>query len=338
MAPSRAKGKRMTTDVHIDVRAAIEKNSYLTSVTDLERRGKRQVKVIRTSLIYDLIQQAVENVQRGREAVLGEEERRRLVEESKAEFDRLLAEQQQHRRRLEDLQQSNARYEEMVNELKRGLAEQVDRLQAEMERGRSLAEENADLRAEIEQLRQQETARDGSAAQLHELIRRREAELEAARSASAQSEDYRLQIAGLTAEMRAVRENQPATDSLLHELREMREDLKTLESRNRELEAIAAAAPPKAAAEAGALEMLLEKKMAQISAELSAKLASLKPGADIGTSPEDIKLTIQRIFSHELDSKVDSNIGEIKVKETRTGGIAENLERLKNLGLKSDRK
>ncbi|MBN2490953.1 MAG: hypothetical protein JXQ29_08895 [Planctomycetes bacterium] len=329
----------MTTDVHIDVRAAIEQNSYLTSVTDLERRGKRQVKVIRTSLIYDLIQQAVENVQRGREAALGEEERQRLVDESKAEFDRLLAEQQQHRRRLEDLQQSNAQYEEMANELKRGLAEHVDRLQAEMERARALAEENAGLHAEIEQLRQQEAARDGSAGQLHELIRRREAELEAARGASAQSEDYRLQIASLTAELKAVRENQPATDSLLHELREMREDLKTLESRNRELEAIAAAAPaPKAAAEAGALEMLLEKKMAQISAELSAKLASLKPGADVGTSPEDIKLTIQRIFSHELDGKVDSNIGEIKVKETRTGGIAENLERLKNLGLKSDRK
>jgi chromosome segregation ATPase len=382
MAPSRAKGKRMTTDVRVDVRAAIEKNSYLTSVADLERRGKRQVKVIKTSLIYDLIHQAVENVQRGRETGMGEEERQRLVEESKKEFDRLLSEQQRQRQELADLQEANLDAERLVNDLNRQLAEQNERLRAEAERVRALEEENARLQAagaeaegadsgrmqkatdkihgleealkvarqaaqenerklhdQIDQLKNQEASRDESAGQLHEIIRRREAELEAAKAAAGQTEEYRMQIAGLTAELKAVRENQPATDSLLNELREMREDLKSLESRNRELEAIAAAAPP-AAATAGAgtagIEELLEKKMAQISSELSAKLASLKHGTDVGTSPEDIKLTIQRIFTDELDGKVVSNIGEIKVKERKAGGIAANLERLKNLGKKTD--
>jgi hypothetical protein len=77
--------------------------------------------------------------------------------------------------------------------------------------------------------------------------------------------------------------------------------------------------------------------MAQISSEISAKLANVASGGGevVGTSPEDIKLTIQKIFSDEIDGKVDSNIGEIEVKQKTSDGIASNLERLKNLGLKS---
>jgi len=369
----------MSNEANIDVKAAIEKNSFMTSTAELERRGKRQVKVIKTSLIFDLIHQAVENVQRESGRVFNEEEREKLVQESKAEFDRLLHDQQNQRQEIQALHDQIRGYEKAITEMNHktaaqvgGLEEENQRLRVEVERLSSGetgpgggSEEAEELRSKIhgleealklarnvaaereqqltqarEQFEQENASRDENAGHLHEMIRRREAEAEGATKARAENEEYRLQIAGLTAELKAMRENQPAAQSLLNELKAMREDVKALEARNRELETQAASAPRGQAAPAGdmsALEKLFADKMAQISSEISAKLANVGRGGGevLGTSPEDIKLTIQKIFSDEIDGKVDSNIGEIEVKETTSGGIASNLERLKNLGLKS---
>jgi len=305
----------MSKESDIDVKAAIEKHSFLTSTTELERRGKRQVKVIKTSLIYDLIQQAVDRVQRESGHILDDEQREALVEESKAEFNRLLDDHQTQKQEIQ------------------GLHDKIHGLEEALKVAKQVA---ADREQQLTKQRAENASRDENAGQLHEMIRRREAELEDATRAQVDVEEYRLKIAGLTAELKAMRENQPAAESLLNELRAMREDVKALETRNRELETKAASAPV-GGGDTSALEALFEKKMAQISSEISAKLANVSSGGGevLGTSPEDIKLTIQKIFSDEIDGKVDSNIGEIEVKQKTSEGIASNLERLKNLGLKS---
>ena len=434
----------MNSGIPIDVGAALEKNTYLTSVADLERRGKRQVKVIKTSLIYDLITKAVDNVRQTMESSLDFMERERLVEESKIEFDRLLGEHQSQQGRLKELEdriedlnsrlaesegnlqdernriqevleerdralqeklpgeeegsdglgsEEKARYEARIEELQEKLLVNEDvakSLEIEENRRRDLESENAGYQARINELTEklaeqekngtarveneienlssqiqdfeqalevtrqaaqekdkalveerersekEEANRSETAGHLHDMIRRQEAELEEAEKARKENEDYRLQVASLTAELKAVRENQPATDGLLDELKEMREDFKAMESRNRELEVLAAAAE-NPAPDTSALEEIFEQKVAKITSEISAKLEGLKHGSDVGTSPEDIKLTIAKIFSEEIDSNV-SNIGDIKVKEKKTGGISDNLKRLKNLGKSSGEK
>ncbi len=434
----------MNSGIPIDVGAALEKNTYLTSVADLERRGKRQVKVIKTSLIYDLITKAVDNVRQTMESSLDFMERERLVEESKIEFDRLLGEHQSQQGRLKELEdriedlnsrlaesegnlqdernriqevleerdralqeklpgeeegsdglgsEEKARYEARIEELQEKLLVNEDvakSLEIEENRRRDLESENAGYQARINELTEklaeqekngtarveneienlssqiqdfeqalevtrqaaqekdkalveerersekEEATRSETAGHLHDMIRRQEAELEEAEKARKENEDYRLQVASLTAELKAVRENQPATDGLLDELKEMREDFKAMESRNRELEVLAAAAE-NPAPDTSALEEIFEQKVAKITSEISAKLEGLKHGSDVGTSPEDIKLTIAKIFSEEIDSNV-SNIGDIKVKEKKTGGISDNLKRLKNLGKSSGEK
>lgn len=168
---------------------------------------------------------------------------------------------------------------------------------------------------------------------MNEVLLRQEKELESAREAVSDADENKTKVISLTAELKALRETQPAASSLLEELRKMREDFKSLEDRNRDLEAKAAQAP---SADTSNLESMLENKMSQISSELSAKLANLKHGATAGTEPEDIKSAIQQIFSHDLDAEVDSNLGEVEVKEKKSSGIAGNLERLKNLGRKKD--
>jgi len=434
----------MNSGIPIDVGAALEKNTYLTSVADLERRGKRQVKVIKTSLIYDLITKAVDNVRQTMESSLDFMERERLVEESKIEFDRLLGEHQSQQGRLKELEdriedlnsrlaesegnlqdernriqevleerdralqeklpgeeegsdglgsEEKARYEARIEELQEKLLVNEDvakSLEIEENRRRDLESENAGYQARINELTEklaeqekngtarveneienlssqiqdfeqalevtrqaaqekdkalveerersekEEATRSETAGHLHDMIRRQEAELEEAEKARKENEDYRLQVASLTAELKAVRENQPATDGLLDELKEMREDFKAMESRNRELEVLAAAAE-NPAPDTSALEEIFEQKVAKITSEISAKLEGLKHGSDVGTSPEDIKLTIAKIFSEEIDTNV-TNIGDIKVKEKKTGGISDNLKRLKNLGKSSGEK
>ena len=431
----------MNSGIPIDVGAALEKNTYLTSVADLERRGKRQVKVIKTSLIYDLITKAVDNVRQTMETSLDSMERERLVEESRIEFDRLLGEHQSQQKRLKeledrtedlnrrleesegnlqdernriqevreerdralqeklqseeegshgleseekaryealitelqekllanedvmksleneenrrrDLESENTRYQVMINDLTEKLADQekdgatrieneienlnsqIQGLEGALEETRqSVQEKDKALAEERERSEKEEASRSETASHLHDMIRRQEAELEEAVKARKENEDFRLQVASLTAELKAVRENQPATDGLLDELKEMREDFKSMESRNRELEVLAAAAENHAP-DTSALEEIFEKKVAMITSEISAKLEGLKHGSDVGTSPEDIKLTIAKIFSEDLENNV-SNIGDIKVKEKKTGGISDNLKRLKNLGKSS---
>lgn len=346
----------MKSDVSIDVKAAIEKNSQVTSVADLEKRGKRQVKVIKTSLIYDLIQQAVRNVQRTQGSSLDADEQRKLVEKSKEEFGRLLSEQQGQKKQLQELQSGIQKYQKLVAELNQQIAAHADDLKGEADRARNLDAENGRYRAQVVELSAQlESIEKSQSKEAEDLVALRgkigglEEALKVARQVAEdreqqihtvedttrkESEDYRLQVASLTAELKAVRESQPNAEEMLSELKQMREEFRAMEAHNRELEVTAARA--EAAPSAALLEQILEKKMSQITTELSQKFAGMQKGGTGGTSPEDIKLTIKQLFSAELDREIESNIGDIKVKETKSGGIGANLERLKNLGLSSD--
>ncbi len=376
----------------IDVRRAIEKNAYVTSVADLEKRGQRHVRVIKTSTIRELIDQAVENVQRNADGPMPKDE---MVAETGQEFQRLLKEKQSQQSALEETQTQIAHYKALItdlnsriehqeneiaslraqataaastpvvdeaelaserkrsNALEQEVAEktaQLSELSAKASRAAALESELATWRARSEEasaraqkLESERAQHDAETSEkvnrMNEHLLRQERDVEAAKEAVAKADAYQSEIAKLNAEIRTMRESQPATESLVAELRQMREGMTELQLRNRELEMQAAQAQSAPQADTSRLEELLEAKMSQISTELSAKLSNMRVaggggGAVGGTSPEDIKNTIAAIFSHDLDGEIDSNLDDVTVKEKQSGGIAGNLARLKNLGKK----
>src|SRR4051812_4585378 len=87
----------------LDVRKVIEKSTSKVSLRDLEKKGFRNVKVLRAGDINQLIYKAVQTVLAKQPAVgMGEAERQQVLAEAKAEYERnvkqLQAAQQQQER------------------------------------------------------------------------------------------------------------------------------------------------------------------------------------------------------------------------------------------------
>jgi len=75
-----------------DVRQVIERSSYTTTLRELERRGRHQVRVVRASEISRLIAEAVDRVVSQASVSLAEEERDMLVRQSQAQLEVILRE------------------------------------------------------------------------------------------------------------------------------------------------------------------------------------------------------------------------------------------------------
>ena len=77
----------------LDVRKVIEKNTSKVSLRDLEKKGFRQVKVLRAGDINQLIFKAVQNVlAKQPRGVMSDAERDRVLKEARADFERQMAE------------------------------------------------------------------------------------------------------------------------------------------------------------------------------------------------------------------------------------------------------
>lgn len=90
----------------LDVRKVIEKSTSKVSLRDLEKKGFRQVKVLRAGDINQLIFKAVQNVlaKQPRGAGMSEEERQKIIADARAELDQQMAamrEMQQESQRIE---------------------------------------------------------------------------------------------------------------------------------------------------------------------------------------------------------------------------------------------
>ncbi len=96
----------------LDVRKVIEKSTSKVSLRDLEKKGFRQVKVLRAGDINQLIFKAVQNVlaKQPRGAGMSEAEREQVVKEARAEVDAQMA-------RMRHLEQEAVRIESEKQEL-----------------------------------------------------------------------------------------------------------------------------------------------------------------------------------------------------------------------------
>lgn len=183
----------------LDVRKVIEKSTSKVSLRDLEKKGFRQVKVLRAGDINQLIFKAVQNVlaKQPRGAGMSEEERNRIISEARAEVDQQMAamrEMQTESQRIEgeraQLEARAQQLEQAHKNLEAKLAE-VNR-QLETQRQAVLREKQAFL-AEKQQLFEkglegQQLAERKYEAQLQDLqqrLARAEAKTEAAEGKAA---------------------------------------------------------------------------------------------------------------------------------------------------------
>lgn len=99
----------------LDVRKVIEKSTSKVSLKDLEKKGFRQVKVLRAGDINQLIFKAVQNVlAKQPRGVMSEEERERIMAEARADFDRMMADKKDLLAKQNEIQQG---YQNLQNRL-----------------------------------------------------------------------------------------------------------------------------------------------------------------------------------------------------------------------------
>jgi chromosome segregation ATPase len=110
----------------LDVRKVIEKSTSKVSLRDLEKKGFRQVKVLRAGDINQLIFKAVQNVlaKSGKTGGMSEEERQKIMREAKAELDRSMAEKRQ-------IQQAHGNLQAKLQEVNASLVKEKQAFEAE---------------------------------------------------------------------------------------------------------------------------------------------------------------------------------------------------------------
>ncbi len=125
-------------DLRKNLRDALRKMSYSTSVDQLRRRGVRQVNVLGLDRVVSLVEQAVYHSLRHRLVGL---DRKQVADATKAEFIRLLQTNQKLNKDRQKLQEVKRRSEEEVHHLRRELAQQRKTLRTKLDEAASRRDE-----------------------------------------------------------------------------------------------------------------------------------------------------------------------------------------------------
>jgi chromosome segregation ATPase len=188
----------------LDVRKVIEKSTSKVSLRDLEKKGFRQVKVLRAGDINQLIFKAVQNVlaKQPRGAGMSEEERQKIIADARAELDQQMAamrEMQQESQRIE-AEQAYRNLEAKLGQVNQQFQAREQALQREREAfardKQSLYEKGLEgqqsaarqFEGQIQDLRNQLCAAEQRAAGLEGAVPRQEHEDTLARAKSRLSE------------------------------------------------------------------------------------------------------------------------------------------------------
>lgn len=325
----------------INVREVLQQNSYTTTVDELRNRGKSKVRVINAEQISQLIEEAVNRVV-STSGGMGREEVKKLVDRSREEFKRLLAEREkelnEHRERLrlldqarEDLTKSTAEIERLrvVESELRKQAESSSGQVAELKATAKVAGLSEADRAEMERLRRAENEalreKEGVSAQLAEA-RRAEAQARAEKEALlVQMGELKQAAAAMQAQPAAAPAPAPTASP------EMMEMLKTLAS---ELGSVKAglkevATRPAETGAGGTADKAVADKMAEFSKDLAERLDRIGKKVGISSGSEAGEVVLDNIFNNQ--ETLESNMENVEVKERRGSGIGGALERIKNL-------
>jgi len=120
-----------------DVRKAIEQSSTKSTLQDLAKRGIHRVKVLDEKRINELISEAVERIVSTKTNLLSPEDRSKLIDASRKELDRLMAEQRELKDRAELMERD-----------KNSIVTEVENLQKQLQTQRKLGDDTARQRYE----------------------------------------------------------------------------------------------------------------------------------------------------------------------------------------------
>ncbi|RMG13874.1 MAG: hypothetical protein D6731_11220 [Planctomycetota bacterium] len=352
----------------LDVRKVIEKSTSKVSLRDLEKKGFRQVKVLRAGDINQLIMKAVQNVlAKTPRGGMSEQERQRILQEARADFDRQMAE---HKK----IQQAHQNLQAKLQEVNAQLAAEKQKLEAEkqafqrdkqalMEKsleGQRVAAQNYE--AQIADLRERlSKAEGGVSREEYEAVRKRYA---------VQLEDLENDVERYRKQIRQLEEDNAALSRAKGQVRALEEENERL---RRELEEARANAgkggggiDPNTQAEMQRMRMEFEQNQARMqemlagianslvearragagtaeAPDLSKQFAKLQQNisdavrkATAGKGGEGMDLTAEQasaLFSTMLEEAgtLETNMADVKVKEQKAASVSGKLAKLRNL-------
>jgi hypothetical protein len=299
----------------VDIQQVINRSTSKVSLTDLTRKGVKQVRVLNHAAIARLITEAVDEAIAARKNQITASEREKVVAESRRIFEELARSRiERERSRIEELEILTRSLTDEAAQLRMRLQaavelkaerdqalEQVRQLESESERLRSaflrLEEESARLRARLEA--EEGTGAERSAAQvesLHSLLVEKDKEISKLEGKLAAKGEIleRLAAAGgaLSQDLVAGINEKLERLSRPEEVREIKECL------------------------AG-----LQKNIAT----LATGSVALRKGEALDTE------TMVKFAEKQADVSMETNVSKVKLKQARAAGIGESLARLKKL-------
>jgi chromosome segregation ATPase len=295
-----------------EVRKIIEKSTSKVSLRDLEKKGFRKVKVLRSNDIDELIRRAVHAVV-AREGVGDSADNERLVEKAKEELKQLMAQAQAGEQERAELAEEKEELELQLRELRAKAAARVDLEGKLKELQRRLAdEEERRHRAEA----QLGTADVTAAARTEELERRADEAEELAAAAGRKIADIDRQRQERERELDGMRRRLEEAEARAVALSGHRDEADTLRSRARQLETEARLTQE--------LELpKLRSRIAELEAEVRAARAHPAPaGPGMGDMRAMFKELLQEVGAgHGSDPTIKEEFAKMQ------RSIAESLAR-----------
>lgn len=340
-----------------DVRKAIEQSSTRSTLQDLAKRGIHRVKVLDETMINKLIGDAVERIVSTKTNLLSDSDRAKLIEASRHELDRLMAEHQSMKDKTELMERD-----------KNSLVQEVENLQKQLQATRKLADDTARqryedgkniMRAEVDDMKAklasaEERVRREVALEFQAKMATQATDVEKARSEAAATEgrvrhqmelEFQSKMSTQAANMEQLKSEAAATEGRVRRQMELEYQAK-LANQMAGVEQVKAEAAQKQAAMIEEMKKSdddLFRKMAELFTKsidsLSKKLTDLRlralagggsfgaggMGGEVELHPS--QATMESLFSQELES----NLKAMHVEGKAGGRLGGALDRLKAL-------
>lgn len=341
----------------LDVRKVIEKSTSKVSLRDLEKKGFRQVKVLRAGDINQLIFKAVQNVlaKQPRGAGMSDEERQKIMREAKAELDRQMAEKKALMAKQNEIQQAHMNLQAKLQEVNQQLAAEKQAFLAEKQQfardKQALMEKSLDgqktaaanYEAQINDLKARLSAAEGGVSQEeYEQVRRRmssqvddlQEDVERYRKKSRELTDDNDRLQSEVSKLKRELEESGATSGSgkVHdaEFQRLRMEMEQRQARMQEMMAgIANSLVNARGAASAAPDMSAQFKKLQQDISSAVRKATGRGKDDM------VDLTAEQaaaLFANMDEGvKLESNIKDIKVKEQQAAGVSDKLAKLRNL-------
>ncbi len=320
----------------LDIQKAIEQSATRTTLSDLARRGIQRVKVLDEKGIQNLIRQAVERVLSARSGLLAEEERAKLMSDSRKELDRLMREHNEAKSRAELLQAGQSELVQQVENLQRQL-----QLQRHVERQniqKRVDEETAVLQGrvhelegsveagqkELKKLREQAGRLAGEQGVLNGQLEEAKAEIDRLRKLDTQARVKTLegQVQEAQGRFKAAQESESAAQQALQSLRTehnrtLAEQIELRKSMDRAREEGGAALQQEVSR--------LKQQILDEEAKHREALARLSTTGDLDQKLAALEANIEKKFQAVQESNLAAKLEELSSKDKEMAGKLEKM-------------